>query len=415
VEVLTRRALVLSCLFASGFLERCSCDESLQLAHTKQPDPAPQETPVAPDPLPPDPPPPDPPPPPPPPPPATCEYGTISGRVCATDQQTWVNGANVTLAGTDCDGADMPLATVTDDQGRFTLVDVPVGHWTVHAELGSFTQDVIVDVTPNATTAIADNDLCVAQKDVKIAVITGTGDQIEDLLDSLTLTYSKYSGKDQWSAEGMPFLMNLSEMKKFDIIFVDCGAAHSGSGGSNIDLGSKAAIIHQNLKDYVAAGGSVYGSDWALVFPHSVDPTKIDFALRTATSVANPFPTNQLMGYAPQMVTTTITEPQLATFLGKSTVAINFPSGSSKHWGLMQDIAPDVGTLVQAPSVILCNTTNTNCDSAGASATNIPFAVRYKVTPPGDHGGWVVYTSFHNTAQTGDDVAKILKFLILHL
>ena len=49
------------------------------------------------------------------------------------------------------------------------------------------------------------------------------------------------------------------------------------------------------------------------------------------------------------------------------------------------------------------------------TAMNLPFAVRYKVTPQKDHGGWVVYTSFHNTAQTGDDVANILKFLILHL
>ena len=30
-------------------------------------------------------------------------------------------------------------------------------------------------------------------------------------------------------------------------------------------------------------------------------------------------------------------------------------------------------------------------------------------------GGNVVYTSFHNIAQTGDDVAQILKFIVLHL
>ncbi|MCC6809612.1 MAG: carboxypeptidase regulatory-like domain-containing protein [Deltaproteobacteria bacterium] len=401
------------------FFERCSCDEraglTRQTCATERtlcpvetpPDTVPQEEPppiVEP-----------PPTPPPAPPPATCAYGRITGRVCATDNRTWVNGAAVTIASTDCDGADMPLQTTTDTSGAFTLTDVPIGRWTVHAELGSFTQDVTVDVEDGETTAIPDNDLCVAQKDVKIAVITGMGDKIEDLLDSLSLTYTLYSGKDQWSAEGEPFLRNLTEMKKYDIIFVDCGAAHSGAGGSKIDLGGKSAMIAQNLAAYVAGGGSVYASDWSLLFAHLVDPAKIDFVLRTATSVANPLATNQLMGYAPQNVTTTITEPALAAFLGKSTVAINFPAGSSKHWGLIEDIAADVGTLVSAPTVTLCNTTNSQCDAAGATATNIPFAVRYKLTPAGEAGGWVVYTSFHNQAQTGDDVANILKFLVLHL
>jgi hypothetical protein len=325
-----------------------------------------------------------------------------------------VNGAEVVIEATDCDGSDFPVKAVTDENGYFTLNDVPVGAWNVRAELGQFTQDIQVTVTADTTNTLKEDELCVAQKDVKIAVITGMGDKIEDLLDSLSLTYTTYSGKDQWSAQGEPFLRDLAAMKQFDIIFVNCGAARNTQGGSNINLGNKAAQIQANLRDYVQAGGSLYASDWSLLFAYSVDSTKIEFATRTGAAIANGIKTNEFMGYAPQNVTTQITEPALSAFLGKSSVNINFPQSSSTHWGLMENIATDVGVLVNAPSVKLCGASNSNCD-AGLSATNIPFAVRYKLTPPGERGGWVTYTSFHNQAQTGDDVANILKFLILHL
>lgn len=403
-----KRALVLFCVAVFG------CDDEVLRRTQKPPDPAPQPAAVeepAPEPGPVIPPPviEDPPPPPP---PTQCEYGTIQGRVCATDQHTWLNGAEVSVTATDCDGSDVPIFTTTDSEGRFELTGVPVGRWNVHAELGSFEHDVAVDVAANATTAIEEDDLCVEQNDVKIAVITGIGDKIEDLLDTLQLTYTKYSGKDQWQAEGAALLKDLNAMKQYDIIFVNCGAALNNG---KVEFGAGAATVKANLAAYVAGGGSIYASDWALLFADTVNTDKISWSLRSGTDVANPQATNQLMGYAPQTVTTDITDIALSAFLGKSQVSINFPPNGSKHWGVMEDIEQDVWPLVQAPSVTLCNTDNTLCDKAGMTATNIPFAVRYKLTPQNQRGGWVVYTSFHNIAQVGDDVAKILKFLILHL
>ena len=45
----------------------------------------------------------------------------------------------------------------------------------------------------------------------------------------------------------------------------------------------------------------------------------------------------------------------------------------------------------------------------------VPLAVSVKVTPAGQSGGRVLYTSFHNIQQNGDDVGKLLKYLVLHL
>ncbi len=81
----------------------------------------------------------------------------------------------------------------------------------------------------------------------------------------------------------------------------------------------------------------------------------------------------------------------------------------------MENVSSGVQVLVQAPTVQTCSTANTSCSNAGATATSIPLAVQVKVTPAGQRGGKVVYTSFHNVEQTGDDVAQILKYLILNL
>jgi hypothetical protein len=348
----------------------------------------------------------------------TCtNTGTVTGRVCATDQHTWVNGASVTLDAKDCNGADVQLTASSNGDGMFELDGVPPGHWTVHAMLGSFTQDTPVDVTANQTTAIPDSQLCVAQGAVKIAVVTGAGDKIETLLSNLSLQYTLYQGSGTgWASSGEPFLLSLDAMKAFDIIFFDCAAAKSGSG--TIDLGSQGNQIHQNLLDYVAQGGSVYASDWALVFPYYAAPGSLDFLMNGGGAVSTPFSTQRLMGYAPQTVSATIADADLATFLGKSTVSIDFPKqsgASSLHWGLMQNVGAGAQVLVQAPMVVSCSTVDTTCSNPGMTVTSIPLAVEVKVTPAQERGGKVVYTSFHNIAQSGDDVAQILKYLVLHL
>jgi hypothetical protein len=347
-----------------------------------------------------------------------CDTGTVSGRVCAPDKATWVNGATVTVDATDCHGHPVHLTTTSAADGTFTLDGVPGGSQTVHAALGDFSQDTAVAVMVNQTTQIPDNQLCVAQGAVKIAVITAAGDKIESLLMSLSLQYTLFAGDGtSWASTASPFLSDLTQMKQYDIIFFDCAAAHVSSSGA-IDLGTHSAQISQNLAAYVAQGGSIYASDWALVFPLLASPGSFDFLLNGGGAPPLPLPTKRLMGYAPQTVTATIAEPQLATFLGKSQVSITFPkqtTASSLHWGLLQNVSSAARVLVAAPMVQACETTDTNCTSAGMTVTSIPLAVEVKVTPATQRGGKVVYTSFHNIAQSGDDVAKILKYLVLHL
>lgn len=342
------------------------------------------------------------------------DLGAVSGRVCAPDQMTWVNGAAVSIDATDCHGQPVHLETTSAADGAFSLRGVPPGSWTVHASLGAFTQDTPVSVRANASTAIPDNQLCVAQRTVRIAVVTGAGDKIEDLLTALNLQFTLFGGDSStWTTQAGPFLSDLAQMKQYDLIFVDCAAAKAG--GTTIDLGTSAAAIESNLAAYVRQGGSVYSSDWALLFTLAAAPSAVSYATQGGGAISNPLDARQLMGYAPQTVTATVRDAALAQFLGKSSLNITFPKqtgANSLHWGLMSS-TPNAQVLVSAPSVVTCP--NTTCGSPGPTRANVPLAVRVRVLPPGTKGGNIVYTSFHNVAQTGTDVAQVLKYLVLNL
>lgn len=340
--------------------------------------------------------------------------GTITGRVCAPDQRTWVNGAAVTIDATDCHGQPVQVKTTSQANGYFTLPDVPAGAWTLHATLGAFSQDTAVKVTEGTTTSVPENQLCVEQKTVKIAVVTGFGDHIEDLLDQLNLDYTLIAGDTNgWKTEGSAFFSNLDEMKKYDLIFIDCAAARGA--GTTISFGPASSKIRSNLAAYVQAGGSIYGSDWALLFAVYAAPGSFSFYTYSGNNITDPLETTQLMGYAPQTVSAQILDSNLSAFLGKSTVPITFPKQSgamSLHWGLMKQVA-GAQVLASASQVISCN--STQCNTEGNRRNDVPLAVRVKVTPAGTRGGNVVYTSFHNGGQAGNDVAQILKYLVLNL
>lgn len=348
----------------------------------------------------------------------SCRLGGVTGRVCAPDKRTWVSGASVSVTGQDCNGTDFTVTAESAADGTFTLADIPAGSRRLHAVLGAFTQDYDVTVVPGATSTIPDDQLCVAQKQTRIAVVTGPGDQIENLLTGLGLQFDTFAGDaTNFDVVAAPFLSDLTRLKNYDLVFIDCAAGKRASS-STVDLGPGERTIASALHDYVAQGGSLYASDWALVFPAVAYPNKMHFKLNGGGSVANPFDATHLMGYAPQTLRADITHPALATFVGKSTIDVAFPhqgGANSLHWGLFDGIDASGDVLIQASTAKLCATSSTSCSSAGASINNVPLAVTFKLGPAGGRGGNLVYTSFHNIAQPSDDVSLVLKYIVLHL
>ena len=341
--------------------------------------------------------------------------GAVHGRVCATDGVTWVNGASVSLSATDCNGAAVTRTVASGADGSFTLDGVPPGSWTVSASVGSFTHQLPVKVESGKTAEVSDGELCVKQGEVRIAVVTGTGDRIENLLAQLQLQYTLIRGDGAyWAMTGAPFFEDLAQLQKFDLVFVDCAAGRSGPS-SGIDFGPKAQQIEDNLRAYVLQGGSLYSSDWALLFAHYAAPDAVSWATRSGQPVASPLDTSELLGFAPQTLEAQVSDPGLAQFLGKSTLPVAFPNqpgAASKNWGLIDSLAQGQ-VLVRADGVTSC--ADLNCTMTGATRDQVPLAVWVKTRPPDAPGGNVVYTSFHNIAQSGGDVGQLLKYLVLHL
>jgi hypothetical protein len=350
--------------------------------------------------------------------------GIVTGRVCAPQQRDWIAGAMVTLNAMDCHGNAVTLSATSGMDGSFTINNVPAGSWTVTAVAGMFMTSYMVNVQDGQTTTIPPDQLCL-NTTPRIAVVTGSGDHIETLLTNLGITPTIFDGTTNWATAGSTFLANLNQMKMYDLIFIDCGAAKTrvtdmmtGNMVTAIDLGSNASTIVQNLQQYVMGGGSIYASDWAVAFLAMAFPQQVQPHLMGGGSVAMPMVTNNLDGYAPQTINAMVTDMPLATALQKQTVSITFPDQSgarSYHWGLL-DMPSQARILVQGPAST-CAMGAMTCDhnSMPGPSQNAPLAIGFKLTPMDQRGGNVYYTSFHNIAQTGNDVANVLKYIIFHL
>ena len=350
----------------------------------------------------------------------TCDTGTVQGTICAPDLHTSVAGATVTVSGV-CDGQSFTQTTTTNASGQFTIT-VPAGTWNLTATSGSFTQSFPITVTAGETTTnTMDQQYCFSATITKLAVITGAGDQIENLLTATGFTPTLIDGTTTgFAANALPFLLSPTQLAEYNVIFIDCGAGRTSitqaDGGQSYDefyLGPDSATIATNLQNFVKNGGSVYASDWAFIFIYLGWGTQFEWETSAGNtspgSISFPFDPYDLMGFKNQTVTANVVDTGLAGYLGKNTVTISFPT-TMNHWGLLSAVNSPATALITG-SVQACTTGS--C-SNGAGASTAPLAALYRVT--NGPGGAVAYTSFHNVNQAVPaDIETILKYIVFKL
>ena len=124
------------------------------------------------------------------------EAGAVEGRVCAPDGETYLSLATVTVL-TDYGN----VTGLTDGEGYFLIDAIPVGTWPIIVEKGSFSVSHEVTIEAGQRTSLA-TEVCVPLDPgtVDIAVVTGSYDSIEDVLDVLAID----------SRRGDPALRDLS-------------------------------------------------------------------------------------------------------------------------------------------------------------------------------------------------------------
>lgn len=303
------------------------------------------------------------------------EPGAVKGRICSPSTAAWVAGADVWI-----ETGSEKILTETDGEGWFLLEPVPAGTWTVKVEKGSFSTQFEVLVEEGKTTELATEE-CLSTEDVKIAVVTGAYDSIEKVLDRLGFEYTLIQGRS--GSAHVDFMRDPSQLGKYDIIFFNCGM--------NDNWENYRSEVSSNISDYVKAGGSVYTSDWSYFVAEVAFPNMADFYGDDGQHGA---------AYVGEMgkVTAEVLDSDMQIALGKNSATLDY---NLSMWAVMEQVT-EGDELLRGNIKYL--------DGWNYSSMTAPLAVRKN-----SGSGQMLYTSFHNEAQSTGDMDRLLEEVILSL
>lgn len=278
--------------------------------------------------------------------------GDITGLITAADMLTPIPGVEVAPW-----GFTGPKDT-TDSRGRYYMSDIAVGGHTLLATRGHFSGKVPVDVIGSRLT---EQPPGVIMPSGKLAYVPGSYDSIEKIVrDRLRYPIDQIAAAD---------LSNPAITSQYDMIFLNCGLDQSRA--------TDPATI-ANLRDYIAAGGIIYASDYAMGYAKALFPEDL-------ISVA----ANGDVQTAPA----TVTSQELLAFVGKTDITIYYKLGA---WYTLEQISANARVLLTG-----------SYTAGGTTQSNQPLAVVI------DHGeGHLVYTTFHNNDAPTPDQVRVLYYFV---
>jgi hypothetical protein len=273
--------------------------------------------------------------------------GSIQGVVTAADGTTPIASATVYVESRGPTNG----ATTSNVQGAYTLTNVPSGQQVVVATKGNFKSTTPITVSGTRPTQAPVSKLI---PNGKLGYVSGSFDSIEQIVQSLGYSADLLSTSQLNSA---------SALQSYKVIFLNCGAGVSTSAAAN-------------LKAWVAAGGTLYASDWEVDVVRAMFPNDV-ITIGSGNT---------------QTVTATIINPALQVFTGKATVSIAYDLPA---WRTLK-------SLSTAPVVLLRATVR-----EGSTSLDQPIAIEIL------HGsGKVIYTTFHNEAGVTADQIVVLRYFI---
>jgi hypothetical protein len=316
-----------------------------------------------------------------PPPPPPLETGDLRGRVCAPDGTTWLSAADVSIVAA-VDGEDVVFETQTDGEGNFLLEDVPAGDHDLLVVKGSFSSIQPVTVVANVETVLPEEE-CAIEPDLRIAMIAHSQyERVQDVI--LELGIDPALVDDYGSDWAGLLLADYATVSQYEVIFLPCRAAEPEFMGNEVYV--------ENLRQWVADGGSLYTSDQGYDFVERLFPEKIDFFGDDLVPGAGD------RGAIVSGLQATIVSGDLQAFLtGATSVQLHY---ALETWSVMESVAGDVEVYVRADAPVI----------GGATVVGSPQVVGF------DHGdGRVLYSSFHQEPGVSADQEAILRFLIFEL
>ena len=322
------------------------------------------------------------------PPPPPGDVGSVEGRVCAPDGVTWLSAADASV--TRSDGSR--VGDQTDVDGRFRIDSVPVGDQVVNIVKGSFTSSIPVTIVSGQTTVIPEDECQLQAENLKIAVVTGDYDRVQDVLAGIGIqstdvdTYQSSFSNSNWTVD---LLGDRTLLFQYDIVFLNCGLG---------DLPFTARFFNtippetlQNLRDFVSQGGSVYASDWAYYVVEKTWPDFVGF--RGDDSQGG----SAKVGSAPQDLTANIVDAPMSLALGQATMELHYPLSA---WVVIEEAAPSTTVYIRGSASL----------DDGTVLEDVPHTVAFR---PGS--GRVLFTSFHQEPGINPDMQRVLQLLIFEL
>lgn len=199
--------------------------------------------------------------------------------------------------GAYCEQCELGGGVTTDAHGRFTIEAVPASYWLV-VQKGQFRLERQISVTagdsielaPKDTTLPSVHDPDNGQWVPRIAIAPGSYDALEDILGKMRIgevdadgayVASSAAGNIEVYANGgnidsaaggkslTDLVSNLDLMLQYHIIFIPC------SGSNNVSALQDPQVL-RNIRDYVAAGGKLYVTDWSGEWADNVFPEQIE-------------------------------------------------------------------------------------------------------------------------------------------
>lgn len=349
-----------------------------------------------------------------------CRTGRVASTLCSPNGAA-LAAATVSAETRDCTGAATVVSTTTDGRGAFRLDDLRAGPTTVRVQSGRFTAQFQVEVRAGAQVTLSptgSSKVCLSPDAARLAVITGDYDRIEDLLDDLGFEYDLYCGDRLSHRPARALLSDREQLSAYDVLFVNCA--------SGIDLRAtnpEVELIRENLRAFVANGGSIYASDLSADFVAAVWPEAAQFTMRTAPEVEAPaccvcvdcpeacrldppveggrcpdpseLPPDCRQGGGVigngdvQQFVARVVDEDLAELVGDAALPVSFPLSG---WVEVEGLGRDAEVLV------------------GAGDRVLMFAFE-----PEPEGGRVVFTSFHNHQQAEAPIRALLSALVFQL
>lgn len=318
--------------------------------------------------------------------------------------------------------------TYSDTNGDFELT-IPEGTGELHIQTGDGklfrTVSTVTVAEGDVLDLTGDSSLRLAQQ-ANIGYLPGAFDSIQDLVLEMGYSISEVTATDLSS----PDLYN-----QYDAVFLNC------------DIATFDATTDSNMLNYVAQGGSLYASDWAIGYYLGEDNgTGVNCGDRPGGFIDDATICTEKMGIRPELYNSPVLSEEYQTVLGKTEMDID-----SGVWTIVHEIDTDfwevlvedtLGTplVIKTNNITSPNITPSN-DANGEWVTichippgnpNNPITITVSVAAAAAHlahgdslgncesvqSGNVYYTTFENH-QSGPsaivDVKKILEHIILSL